>query len=859
MRHLLSILLLSAAIAAYAGPISPGEAQAIASDFFNSRPTSNINKATQLAIRAAVLKEDHGDQQPYYIFNAEGGSGFVIISGDDRARKILGYSDKGTFEFDHIPVGLRKLLSDYEKSIASIPDYAPTDASWKNYAPQDPSNNALVLKTANWGQFYPFNDLIPSTDDIKCPVGCSNTAQGILMRYYNWPIQGQGSVTYEWNGQILSADLSNTYNWNLIKDEYTGEELSTEEVDAIAVLMRDISFSNRTDFDLTGSGTSPQVDCLYENFNYAPKYRYFSRETYTHEKVLELAKQEIDKKHPLLVCSGSTPMGTGAHSYICDGYDGDFLHFNFGWEGYCNGYYSIDVSNSYVTGVDLNFTGGIEPNQDVAESDCLILSYFSNYDFEHTSDNHISCDISVMHGYFDKILYMGIAIENTESHTQYFQIVEEGKWNDVYDHAMSFINVNTQVPDGDYIIYPVIKLEGQNWERVSYNEFNQSYVKLMVENGAYHFSNPGVDLPIDEGKIEIDGIYYVLDRSNNTACVTYKNSRFKSYSGDIDIPSSFDYDGQTYIVNKIGTSAFKHSKLEHVNLPSTIETICTGAFECEFNSINLDEITDLITIEGWAFAGCEMEYLKLPENLKSIGQQALRFTTITYLELPSSLEFIGDMAFIGCSNLHTLKLNWTDEEKILSTYNAFPYSPVETIFIPQGTKALYSNIPEWNKFVLIEDDPIIASSIKLDKTEIEGSTGEKFKLTAILSPDNTTLKNVAFFIAESQNLNIVEVDKDGNGTFLRETGSTIITAKTIDGSNLIATCKVRCTGDALMGDADGNGIIDANDAVVMTNYYIGVIDENDIIIEVSDLNRDGVIDAQDALLVTNIYLGIGIE
>lgn len=58
--------------------------------------------------------------------------------------------------------------------------------------------------------------------------------------------------------------------------------------------------------------------------------------------------------------------------------------------------------------------------------------------------------------------------------------------------------------------------------------------------------------------------------------------------------------------------------------------------------------------------------------------------------------------------------------------------------------------------------------------------------------------------------------------------------------------------NVLTGDADNNGVVDANDVVVIRNFYIGTIDT--INKAASDVNRDGIIDAQDALATRIIYL-----
>lgn len=63
--------------------------------------------------------------------------------------------------------------------------------------------------------------------------------------------------------------------------------------------------------------------------------------------------------------------------------------------------------------------------------------------------------------------------------------------------------------------------------------------------------------------------------------------------------------------------------------------------------------------------------------------------------------------------------------------------------------------------------------------------------------------------------------------------------------------------NVIIGDADNNGMVDANDVVVIMNYYLEVIDSINRV--ASDVNSDGVIDSQDALATSNIYLETNIK
>ena len=83
-------------------------------------------------------------------------------------------------------------------------------------------------------------------------------------------------------------------------------------------------------------------------------------------------------------------------------------------------------------------------------------------------------------------------------------------------------------------------------------------------------------------------------------------------------------------------------------------------------------------------------------------------------------------------------------------------------------------------------NPTLATSIALDKTEVELETTQTATLVATVLPELTTNKSVTW---SSSNESIATVDENGVVTAIA-VGEAIITTTTVDGSNLSATCKV---------------------------------------------------------------------
>ena len=83
--------------------ISENQARNIATRFMASHhmPSTNLRMAHKAPGLNAPSKSS--ENASYYVFNNVQAGGFVIVAGDDRSPAVLGYSDKGTFDADHLP------------------------------------------------------------------------------------------------------------------------------------------------------------------------------------------------------------------------------------------------------------------------------------------------------------------------------------------------------------------------------------------------------------------------------------------------------------------------------------------------------------------------------------------------------------------------------------------------------------------------------------------------------------------------------------------------------------------------------------------------------------------------------------
>lgn len=98
----------------------------------------------------------------------------------------------------------------------------------------------------------------------------------------------------------------------------------------------------------TGATTSKIIDKVAPVFGYNNGARYVSKSSYTSSQWQQLLKDQIAVR-PVIYTGRGTP---GGHAYVADGYasynGGLVFHFNLGWGGRNNGYYTLDTQNDFA-------------------------------------------------------------------------------------------------------------------------------------------------------------------------------------------------------------------------------------------------------------------------------------------------------------------------------------------------------------------------------------------------------------------------------------------------------------------------------------------------------------------------------
>ena len=356
----LLMLLLATTLTAKANPVDMQTAREVAVKFVNANTRTPLRGTEDLQLVTTYRTES--DDAAFHIFNTP--NGFVIVSADDCATPILGYSDEGRpFDLDDIPIQLQEYLQGFVEQIQyGIENHVhdeTTAQQWELVKSTGRLNDnrdgeaVEPLITSMWGQGWPYNAMCPidslagATYHYRCLTGCVATSFAQIMHYWGYPINGMGSHSYTPDGypeQTVNFSAT-TYDWANMPNSLSSSSSSTQ-IDAVATLMWHCGVAVNMGYgpDASGAVSTNVATALQNYFGYSDELSIVYRSNYNDADWLALMKNCLDSGCPIHY-SGSNAYGSG-HAFVCDGYNSnDLLHFNWGWNGYHNGYFSIGALN----------------------------------------------------------------------------------------------------------------------------------------------------------------------------------------------------------------------------------------------------------------------------------------------------------------------------------------------------------------------------------------------------------------------------------------------------------------------------------------------------------------------------------
>jgi hypothetical protein len=345
-------------------PVDVNQALITAQKFCAKAETNNLMRKAPASAKmtlAYTAKASQSNQNSFYVFNRGEKAGFVIVAAEDRAGDIIGFTDKGDFNYSIIPCNMKAWLDEYSRQIDFIianPGIAKASkrkAFDKNLEP--------LLGEIIWDQGSPYNDKCPllggGYSSEHCAVGCVATALGQVMYYNRWPEKGVGSHSYvdPGTGETRSADFgSTTYKWDDMLPYLTDDSPAAAK-DAVSTLLYHVGVGVNMQYgSSSGAYSTDEAIALINYFNYDKGSRYLARDYYGASEWEKIVLNSLDNGHAVIY-NGATKNNEG-HCFVCDGYNTEgYFHINWGWSGISNGYFLLSALDPELQG-----TGGSSGN-----------------------------------------------------------------------------------------------------------------------------------------------------------------------------------------------------------------------------------------------------------------------------------------------------------------------------------------------------------------------------------------------------------------------------------------------------------------------------------------------------------------
>ena len=399
MKKLLVLAsLLLAVLQAFAANVDAVTAKATALKFIQSNANMRFQgvSATDIRLLHTEYNTAHVDQALFYIFDTSGG--FVIVSGDDRARQILAYGDYPLSDIGQIPKNMAFWLSYYKNQmefLQSRPEMNVRKVSLKTAR----SESVAPMIEAMWNQGDPYYGMCPMAGDRRAQTGCAATSLAQVFYKWKYPTSPTpvipGYTTAELHIE-LPALPSIRFDWDNMLPTYTIFS-PDENKQAVAQLMRYIGQAEHMDYTAEyGQAFEDDIVAACHTFGYMGAHVAYKSILYANgvdsvyiedDTWEEMLQAELVDGRPVVYCAVSPNPGYEnsymGHAFNVDGYnaaDGTY-HINWGWSGNGNGYFALNafVDGNYHYNLNQLMIMGIEPPAPIESYTPVMLPADSAY------------------------------------------------------------------------------------------------------------------------------------------------------------------------------------------------------------------------------------------------------------------------------------------------------------------------------------------------------------------------------------------------------------------------------------------------------------------------------------------------
>jgi hypothetical protein len=709
---LLTCFLISISSLLFAQSININTAKEIAKNHLLSVGKNNLKSASpnQAKIQFSSLSVTSESKDTlYFVLNDTINHSFVIVAADKRSRPIIGYSLESSYNVNNQPPAFVAWMENWKQEITDIkknnlqPDSATT-AKWNNLMNTDLVSDSISVEpllTTKWNQEGYYNTLCPYDNQAysRTPTGCTATAMAQIMKYWNFPTVGTGNHTYYSNYGYLSADFgSTTYQW----DQMTNDVVSPNE--AVATLMFHCGVAVNMNYGPQGSGAPQPRDALVNYFKYSPEARFVYHKSFSESDWINLLKSELNAHRPIWYqgLSSGKP-----HAFVLDGYqNNDYFHFNWGWGGIHDGYFSLVASTDLNTGAII----GLSPGSDSFDG------LFLPTDTLSLGTNGGTASVNV----FSSVNWSASSNQTWLSLNPSSGVPGTSSINLIATENKTGNNRSATV---------TILVTGHNDQLITVNQpINLSVTSGEMNNIIGNMTTPITNLTLT-GTIDVRDFITMRDKMPALTEVDLSDVTIVEYVGT---KGTLEW-SNTYPANSIPYKAFcDNKKLKNVIVPASVTSIESTAFSGCSGLTSVTIPSSVTSIGGDAFRNCfNLASFTIPSSIKSIRTEVFHgcsrlssmiippsvisienyafweCTGLTSVTIPSSVISIGNKAFYGCSGLNSIFAYPISPVDLNSSSDVFLYvKKSNTILqVPFGTKNAYQEANQWKDFKNIIEMP----------------------------------------------------------------------------------------------------------------------------------------------------------
>lgn len=355
------------AFTAQASPVSVANARNVAVTFLQYNESALV--VNQLILRETLYS--HEGDALIYAFDIDD-HGFILVSADDEMPAVVGYSFGGRFDRSLLPPHLLQWLQAYCEDMEAAMlqrdhdemlrnDRQAWAGEWKalynhddSYYTRKAGKNVEALLTTEWSQGYGYNNYCPMYGNRHAVTGCVATAMAQIIRYHRYPNVGFGHKSYVHDVYGLQSAVFDTsyYDYNLMPSRVTAYTSDAQQ-HAVSLLCYHCGVAVNMNYEsfrhTSGSGAHSQdVPKALCHFGYTNSF-YLDKNGLPEGMWDSLLRNNLDRSLPVYYSGSSSE---GGHAFVCDGYrtSSHKYHFNFGWGGSGDGFYSLTSVNGYSSG-----------------------------------------------------------------------------------------------------------------------------------------------------------------------------------------------------------------------------------------------------------------------------------------------------------------------------------------------------------------------------------------------------------------------------------------------------------------------------------------------------------------------------